>query len=103
MAGRNELPPEWDGLRVEWRGFELEPVSFDLPADCCASCGGVGPRSINHGRLPGAEVPSHLVAVRCTTCGFTQVRDARRVWWDLDESDYSDKGSVYMKQEELAL
>lgn len=62
----HDLPPHWDGHRVEWGGWEVEPWStlpFHMRRECCQACGhvpGVGQQVLNHGRVrsePGEFVP----------------------------------------------
>jgi len=118
----HDLPPRWDGLRVEWDPWQAEPwtsgVFHEKPRPCPA-CGMYEPRSVVHGVIwsPPGVLPfrrpktygeaalnqraetegtplGHLVVWRCTGCRHDQVLDSRdSSVWDLDESDYNDDGS----------
>jgi hypothetical protein len=117
----HDLPPSWDGLRVDWSPWEVSGHSslvFHAPADqfACTGCGWIPDTQLRAtGRVhaePGAtfsvyphararrktKVPAwpiaRLVASRCTGCGLDQVTDVETgEVWDLDECDYTDAGS----------
>lgn len=110
----HDLPPLWDGRRVDWSEWkEVDPgsLAFHSPADAfaCTGCGWIPDAQLRAvGRVhpkPGAtftvhetEVPAWPVAVlaarRCTGCGLDQVTDLDTgEVWDLDPSDYTDAGS----------
>ena len=41
-------------------------------------------------------VVTSLILQRCPDCGFDTVWDTKAAqWWDLDDSDYGDEGSVH--------
>lgn len=125
----HDLPPRWDGWRVEWEGWTAPPDIFICPPpkpQPCRACGSFDEQIMNRGRSwsePGAirpyrraktyrqseanqkadadgSVMLHLVAYRCPDCRADRVRTfgsfvntAAELWWDLDESDYTDTGS----------
>lgn len=115
----HDLPPRWDGRRVEWHGWTMPPPSslqFHAPPDCCRACGSLEPQPFNRGTIwakPGEAAPRHkpktyaeavtnrikgsLMVFRCPDCRHDVVlgRSPGRSleMWDLDESDYVDVGS----------
>ncbi|XBB66883.1 hypothetical protein ABFU82_22665 [Nocardioides sp. WV_118_6] len=106
----HDLPPAWDGLPVEWRGWiaAATTLSYHLPLEetACRRCGSLNEQLLNvgvidHGPRGDArdpEEPRHhvrLFAFRCPDCRHDQVLDQDDdQLWDLDETDYGDDGSV---------
>jgi hypothetical protein len=123
MKCRHDLPPLWDGRRVDWQGWTSHASSarFHNPPKC-HSCGSAAEASVNLGvvhPLPGETMESVrkrtlpsgrtydqrvtvsaspvilLAAFRCPDCGHDSVHDNRDdSYWDLDEQDYGDEGST---------
>ena len=117
----HDLPPRWDGHRVEWGGWRTPPSTTLDPngihADCCTHCGAVAPRVINFGvvwarpagliafparrrwdargtRDGGDHAAQWLTAYRCPVCRTDEVEDrTTRELWVLEDSDYGDDGS----------
>ena len=116
-----DLPPSWDGRRVEWGQWEAMVV-FSCPggrvtcdcgsADLLTTTGVIHPNDGDTVDVPivkrtksGREYESgtrqvpakpelRLSAQRCVTCGQDIVTDRRDgSVWILDESDYSQDGS----------
>lgn len=121
VHSRHDLPPLWDGRRVDWSPWVEEPhttLIFHRPAHefACTGCGWIRDTDLHAtGRLhpePGAtftvlphprarhttEVPAwpvvRLAVRRCTGCGLDEVTDIETgEVWDLEPSDYTDAGS----------
>ncbi len=103
----NDLPPRWDGHRVEWKGWEVPPPSsirFHMPPECCRACGSIEPAQHNRGVIwsePGEVVPfrrpksyanavsnqaarrdgvvlGSLTAIRCPDCRYDTVLGPER-------------------------
>lgn len=109
----HDLPPRWDGLPVDWGEWDDSGRGFVCPPprpQCCDRCGSPRPRLFNVGRIwtdPGTAPPAigvarlrrgrHLVGViaafRCPDCEHDSVLDHHEKSWDLDDTDYTDKGS----------
>jgi hypothetical protein len=117
----HDLPPLWDGRRVDWSAWEElghTSLVFHAPADefACTGCGWIADTELRAvGRVhpePGAtftvlphararheiEVPAWPVArlsvLRCAGCGLDEVTDMETgEVWDLEPSDYTDAGS----------
>lgn len=52
----HDLPPRWDGRRVEWRGWQQAPTTtlrFHLPPQCrcCTECGSLDAPHLNRGAV----------------------------------------------------
>jgi len=103
----HDLPPAWDGLPVEWRGWGATPTTlgYHLPLDAiaCRRCGSLDEQLHNVGVVdlgPSDDAEDsgryiRLLAFRCPDCRHDQVLDQDDdELWDLDESDYGDDGSV---------
>lgn len=105
----HDLPPAWDGLRVEWRGWiaAATTLSYHLPLEetACRRCGSLDEQMLNVGVVDhgprGDTDPGEprrqvrLFAFRCPDCRHDQVLDQDDdQLWDLDETDYGDDGSV---------
>jgi len=101
-ARPNDLPPLWDGVRVEWGPWSTIQTSlrFHVPLRelACQKCGQVDQeRHTARGRLIRDDNVEHLgflVAHRCPGCGHDEVEDDEGKVWDLDPSDYTNEGSV---------
>lgn len=106
LAARlHDLPPSWDGVRIEWGEWSTAQTSMRFhtpPRDlACKQCGQVDQEPhIARGRrvddtvvrLPGTGL---LFAFRCPGCGHDEVHDqADDTCWDLDPSDYTETGST---------
>lgn len=104
----HDLPPRWDGHRVEWSGWEVEPWNtgrFHLRPDCCRACGHIASHHVlNTGVVmsePGEVIPyrrprtyaqaaanqaaerdgvglGRLVAFRCPNCSHDTVSSMSR-------------------------
>lgn len=108
LAREHDLPPKWDGVEVEWRGWEppLQPTFRPhVPPCCCEQCGSDKHPALNQGLMaarPGGARLLRLVAFRCADCGVDVIRETSRrqrfgdspEWWVLDESDYGAEGST---------
>lgn len=124
LPTEHDLPPLWDGRRVTWRGWTvpMSTVRWHMAPEACTRCGSTEPSSMNPGTvepLPGEQVDmaverrtkrsgvvyltsrrvaawavQRLMAFRCATCHHDTVWDMQGEWWDLDESDYGEAGSV---------
>ena len=112
----HDLPPKWDGHRVEWGGWRTPPpATLDLHgvhADCCTHCASTAPKAVNFGVVWAAPVglilfPAKrrwrgtqsggdhavqwLTAYRCPDCRTDEVEDRMtRELWVLDDADYDD-------------
>ena len=117
LWARNDLPPKWDGRRVDWSEWHTDPMfACGRPAP---SLGTVYPldgetfetheprvKRTRSGREYEAGTTTvarrarpgvRLVASRCPDCGLDTVVDrtsGHQQVWTLDESDYGDAGSV---------
>lgn len=118
----HDLPPRWDGRRVEWGQWDTTRVIICPPPkpEPCHVCGSTEQPATCRGAVrsaPGEVVPIRrprsytdalenqraeqrgvvlltLVATRCPDCLTDQVWEPRTdAWWDLDDSDYGDEGS----------
>jgi hypothetical protein len=119
-----DLPPAWDGHRVEWRGWSTGTTTASLheEPDPCSVCKSRAEPAISLGLIyplygETTDVPREkrlrsgrtylrtiavaawpllqLAAFRCPDCSHDVVWDKRDdTWWDLDLSDYGDSGSV---------
>lgn len=107
---KHDLPPKWDGRRVEWSAFEWSHDAmgggqvFICPPpaepDACSACGGTKPTITATGTVHPLPGDGHdwpvkqLVVWRCMDCRHDVVYDmARGATYDLDETDYGDDGS----------
>lgn len=127
-SGLHDLPPRWDGLPVAWRGWRTITGHICPPGrDACSSCGSLEHPTINFGLLADdpamtpeeaahddrATLLAHrsrhrrqrrtwikLTALRCVECGHDQVLDAEGNLWDLDLSDYDDRGSTDPREDQ---
>ena len=89
----HDLPPRWDGHRVEWSGWEVEPWNtgrFHLRPDCCRACGHIASHHvINTGVVmsePGEVIPYRRPRTYAQAAPGVEV-------WELDDTDYGDAGS----------
>lgn len=117
----HDLPPRWDGHRVEWRGWEVLPPTtlerFHGVAAICPHCASTRPQAITTGvvwvapvgllafptkqrwdargsRSGGDHAAQWLTAYRCLDCHADEVEDRMTgELWVLDDSDYGDDGS----------
>ena len=115
----HDLPPKWDGHRVEWRGWRVSPrttLEFHGLREACPHCASTTPEAINFGvvwakpvglipfpggrwdargsRQGGDHAVKWLNAYRCPDCRTDEVEDRMtRELWVLDDSDYDDNGS----------
>ena len=118
----HDLPPRWDGRRVEWTEWETfrTTMVYHGRSTACVLCLSVDEAMVTSGGIlaePGEVVPIRrprtaydalvnqraekrgawigvLYAFRCRECGHDQVLDGDDNWWDLEDSDYGDEGSV---------
>lgn len=93
-TGRDyDLPPFWDGHRVQWGRWEIGWITLCRErASCCPYCGSTERPPVCHGVIAGQK--NRLWAYRCPDCRHDQVYELRGdSVWDLDESDYTDVGS----------
>ena len=106
LARDHDLPPSWDGHRIEWEGWQGMPPVFVCPPpkpQPCRSCGSLEPAIFNAGlfrsrdRRSGREQNNRLAVVRCPDCRTDAVMDRNGDWWDLDPSDYTDDGSRVLR------
>jgi hypothetical protein len=116
----HDLPPKWDGRKVEWQGWTNHPSTARLhfKAEVCDRCGSDKEQALNLGvvhPLPGDEmttlrrvkskrtgreydrqvtVPAHPVfrvtAFRCVDCGHDQVCDHGTGEQKWDEAEWWD-------------
>lgn len=102
MTRPHDLPPLWDGHRVEWFGpwRQIETSArFHLPLKdqaCRHACGSLATplscRGVVHDGNP--EGPRQLSVARCPDCHHDTVYDLETgEFWDLDDSDYGPEGS----------
>lgn len=103
----HDLPPRWDGLEVEWLGWELLVFStlvlHDADGYACSGCGSLARPMVNQGwvypnirrvgRLGLGRSLVRLFVRRCPDCGLDLVAEPGGEVWELDESDYGDGGS----------
>lgn len=99
----HDLPPRWDGCRVEWDGWREWDGLFVCPPrrsaeSTCEECGAKRVFACNQGRVvdPSAGTPHHLTARRCPVCGLDYVECFTPdgvVTWVLESCDYGDLGS----------
>ncbi|MGN6609980.1 MAG: hypothetical protein ACTHMS_23590 [Jatrophihabitans sp.] len=113
----HDLPPRWDGHRIEWHGWHAQPAQvFICPPSAakpqpCVRCGSMTEQVMNRGtvwvnlddlaipavrrgRLHAERVATTLMAFRCVDCHHDQVHDMTHGdVWDLDPTDYADEGS----------
>ena len=117
----HDLPPKWDGHRVEWGGWRTPPpTTLDLHgvhADCCTHCASTAPVAMSFGMVWAAPVglipfpakrrwdargtqsggdhaAQWLIAYRCPDCHTDEVEDRMTgEMWILDDTDYDDDGS----------
>lgn len=108
LAREFDLPPKWNGIDLEWRGWrELPDVNVfvcfrrgkEPPPDHCSKCGSVERSHVNRGtgtvRLGGKDRTAvELTVFRCPDCEHDAVCDETTgEWWDLDHTDYGPEGS----------
>lgn len=104
--GKHDLPPKWDGITIEWRGWEgpqWTSAQFhqSWQEDRCQFCGGDKQASMNLGYACDPPTPAGIKrkamrwwAFRCPDCRGDVVHDlATDEWWTLDSTDYDDQGS----------
>ena len=116
----NDLPPKWDGHRVEWGRWETPPPTalerFHGGQTTCPRCGSHTPQQINRGvvwakpvgllhfpvrrrwdsraaRSGGDHAVLHLTAYRCPDCRVDEIDGHHNPMWVLDDNDYDDEGS----------
>lgn len=114
----HDLPPRWDGMPFEWGAWS--PTGglricgrTARSAHRCAQCASTSPPSMSIGRVwADADPPPAssslgaaalqqntrriallLTAFRCPSCGRDWVLDTDGQAWDLDDTDYTDRGS----------
>lgn len=103
LARDNDLPPMWDGHRVEWEGWTTGPTMFLCPPpkrECCPACGAIVSAVTNRGvyrflrERSGRWAHCTLLAFRCPDCRTDRVLDVSSgEWWNLEPEDYGDDGS----------
>lgn len=118
----HDLPPRWDGLAVAWDDWEVGAFSsaeFHIPPECCRACGSMAPPVRNRGtvctrrpawtagrRRPASALRDQEAALggvlavilyvwRCSDCRHDVVTEVGSgAVWDLDDTDYTDIGSM---------
>lgn len=120
LPREHDLPPRWDGFPVEWQGWENLPEVMMCPppreAYRCPSCRSTSSRPVNRGLVHtdpndtsivaigrarmrgGKHLITNLFAHRCPDCQLDMVMDGLGTdaqWWELDETDYLDSGSIW--------
>lgn len=96
----HDLPPKWDGLAVDWEGWQQFPSTLDFhmrPKHLCTACASDRRPALNFGfvHLKNGLRSRHLTAFRCLDCKHDNVYDGMtRTWWDLDDNDYRTAGSL---------
>lgn len=123
LPPKHDLPPSWDGVRVEWEGWQTGQVFICGPgkraAFNCEECHSSDSPHTNIGIIHPTEpelvdcikrtasgrtywskemrVPNphvRLHAQRCPACGSDVVIDTETdEHWTLDETDYGESGS----------
>lgn len=96
VAGGRDLPPRWDGIPVQWGSWDHRLVHMCPPGEPgrCDICGSRSQPATCAGRSRDRFRSLYLQAARCPDCGHDQVLDiVDGSLWDLDEADYSDRGS----------
>ena len=118
LWARNDLPPKWDGRRVDWSEWNTDPMFVCVRPASLAPRGTVYPldgemfetheprvKRTRSGREYQAGVQivtanwrnpvTSIVAFRCPGCGLDEVFDMdTEECWTLDGSDYGDEGST---------
>lgn len=108
---QHDLPPKWDGRRVEWSGWELPPpmtLDFHVDREVCHGCASGARKVLSWGTTmpePGETVPvwkprrtksgrsyeaagrsaatpfRQLMALRCVDCRLDVVWDMKTDEW----------------------
>lgn len=111
----HDLPPRWDGLPVQWSQWSTTDGirlcgRASRSEDRCSRCSSTAAPRINLGRVwadpasaepaigptrsPQDRRPAYMItAFRCPACQHDWVLDGNADTWDLDPTDYTDRGS----------
>lgn len=105
LARDHDLPPNWDGHHIEWKGWQTIAMHICPPPkrEPCRVCASMEDSVCNFGiirdlnRKTGRRRRYCLLAMRCPDCRTDAVRDWSDTWWDLGPEDYTSDGSRVLR------